>query len=498
MGNNKFLIKHAKILLEPDSEKVILRSFIPKDVPRITNIISRVMTLTEQKVRGQLNRLLKEFSPDHENIEAIFKVHYNMVSQYLFTDLRLSEERMLLIGACFTGEYAFESSALFNPSIVYHPDQSNLPAGSVRFIMSLRATGEGHVSSLTFRVGIIGKNDSILIDDCGKHAVPAMNIKNPLYDKKCFIKKLSGIGIKEDFSFKVLNQLKNSFTFSELEDCIKNAGSGVGDRQSQSDRFKYDKIVRFALSDYDYEIKFPPDKSISDFVIFPNFPTEQNGIEDVRFVLFNDKGGSKIYYATYTAYDGRSILPRLLETKDFYHFKTTALKGKAVENKGMALFPRKINGKYAMLSRQDNENLFIMYSDDIRFWDEAAIIMKPFYVWEIVNIGNCGSPIETDEGWIVLTHGVGPMRKYCIGAVLLDRDNPAVIIGRMEEPIVVPEKCECEKYVPNVVYSCGGLLHNKKLILPYAMFDRAVGVITVDLKELLNCLKTSQIRKTKH
>ena len=296
--------------------------------------------------------------------------------------------------------------------------------------------------------------------------------------------KLSEMGLINDYSIHVLDLLKDTFTLSEMTDSLKEITFNSNRQKSQADKLTSDKILWLAFSNYETEL--PAAKGLSDFVIFPASPTEQNGIEDARFVLFTDDDGSKIYYATYTAYDGKAILPQLSETKDFSRFKMITLNGKAVENKGMALFPRKINGKYAMLSRQDNENLFLMYSDNIHFWHETHIIMKPTYEWEFVQIGNCGSPIETDAGWIVLTHGVGPVRRYCISAILLDKDDPTRIIGRLKEPLIIPNEIERSGYVPNVVYTCGALIHNQNLILPYAMSDRITTIAIFNLKKLLN------------
>jgi len=480
------VVKTTKIVLAPDKKRTILRPFLPREASKIKNIISRVMSLSPARSERHLAQLLKEFSRRHDDIKSVLEEHYEMVSLYLPADPKLSEEIRLLIGCYFTSEYTFESVALFNPSIVLHPDQSGLPEGSVRFVMSLRATGEGHVSSLTFRTGVIDSQGSIFIDGHGEYAITAKQIKNTIYDKKSFAMKLSEIGLKNNFSLNVMNQMKDSFTFLELSNCVKNTGLATQDAQLQGDTFTSDKIMWLALSNY--ETEFPSGRSMSDFVIFPNSPAEQNGIEDARFVLFRDDDGSKTYYATYTAYDGRAILSQLLETKDFYHFKMITLNGKAVRNKGMALFPRKINGKYVMISRQDNENLSIMYSDDLHFWHEYSRIMEPSYDWEFVQIGNCGSPIETDKGWLVLTHGVGPMRKYCIGATLLDLNDPAKVIGRLKKPLIAPTKCSGKGYVPNVVYSCGAMIHNGKLIFPYAMSDSFTTIATIDMKKLLDAL----------
>ncbi|OGS21373.1 MAG: glycosidase [Elusimicrobia bacterium RIFOXYA2_FULL_40_6] len=479
--------KSSNVSLTPDQTRTILRPFVPRNELQVVNIISRVMSLPEESVINQLNKVLKDFSHRHENIEIVFLEHYEMIRPRLFIDLQPSRERKLLIGSYFSSEYSFESAALFNPSIVPHPDQSNLPEGSMRFIMSLRATGEGHISSLTFRTGAIDKNNSIIVDKPGKYAVPALHVQNPFYDKKTFHMKLSEMELENDFSICVLDSLKDTFAFSELTDTLKKVTFDCNRKKTQDDTLTSEKMLLLALSNYETEL--PASKKLSDFVIFPSSPAEQNGIEDARFVLFTDDNGTKTYYATYTAYDGRTVLPQLVETKDFSHIKMITLNGKAVENKGMALFPRKINGKYAMLSRQDNENLFIMYTDNLHFWQEPRLIMKPAYEWEFIQIGNCGSPIETDTGWIVLTHGVGPVRRYCISAILLDKNDPAKVIGRLKEPLIIPDKIEMSGYVPNVVYTCGALIHNQDLILPYAMTDNTTTFAVINLNILLAELK---------
>jgi predicted GH43/DUF377 family glycosyl hydrolase len=239
------------------------------------------------------------------------------------------------------------------------------------------------------------------------------------------------------------------------------------------------------LASSNYEVQFQPEQRLSERILFPASPSQSNGIEDARFVCFQNDDGTHVYYATFTAFDGKLVLPQLVETSDFLHFRFITLNGPAAENKGMAIFPRKINGLYAILSRQDNENIYLMFSDNIHFWYEPKMILKPTFPWELVQVGNCGSPIETDAGWLVLSHGVGPMRKYCIGAFLLDRDNPAKVIGRLREPLLEPNENEREGYVPNVVYTCGALLHHGQLMIPYGLADYATSFATVALDEVL-------------
>jgi predicted GH43/DUF377 family glycosyl hydrolase len=327
-----------------------------------------------------------------------------------------------LIGAYFLNEYSFEASALFNPSIVPHPDQSDAPKGGLRFILSLRAVGEGHISSLTFRAGTIAADGSLTVDPTARLASsPRVKLRVPKPD---------------------------------------------GD---------------------DIELTFNPDEELSERVIFPVTDSQSNGIEDARFVEFSD-GGRKTYYATYTAYSGKAIRSELIETRDFLSFRMSPLRGTAARNKGMALFPRKIDGKYAMIARQDNENLYLIYSEDLYRWDGGQAILKPQFPWEFVQIGNCGSPIELDEGWLLLTHGVGPVRKYSIGAALLDKNDPSRVLARSVEPLLHPEPSEREGYVPNVVYTCGAMRHNDQIILPYAVSDTYSNFATIKIAALMQAM----------
>ncbi len=404
---------------------------------------------------------------------------------YLLTDAPLTENRQLLLGAYFTQEYALESAALFNPSIVWHPDQSNLAAGSRRFVLSLRAVGEGHISSVTFRSGVIDGDNRLSIDEPTRFVTTPKFVPDALYEKDLFLRKLVELELGNAFTESVFAALENEFTLNQLENSLQ---SGL--REHRSRRRELTPIVEqvVTLAKSNYEITYLPEHELSERLIFPFGPTETNGIEDARFVQFQEENGRSRYYATYTAYDGKMVLPQLLETRDFLHFKMHTLNGPAITDKGLAMFPRKINGHYAMLSRQDGEHLYLMYSDMLYFWHTKEMIVKPTYPWEFVQMGNCGSPIETDAGWLVLTHGVGPMRKYCIGAILLDLDDPSRVIGRLKEPLLTPNENEREGYVPNVVYSCGSVIHNGHLVLPYAMSDYATTFATVPVDELLSSM----------
>ncbi|MBL4576127.1 MAG: glycoside hydrolase family 130 protein [Opitutaceae bacterium] len=474
------------ITLLPDSARVLFRPFIPGSVQRITAIIGRAIALTEEEAAREWQALHQEFDSRHFDIEAMLLEHYEKVLPHVPVEPPISHDRKLLIGALFSGEYALESAALFNPSIVPHPDQSGVPKGGLRFIMSLRATGEGHISSIEFRSGLIAADGSISLDPISRYVTVPAILPNPSYRKESFIIKLHEMGFYNDHSSAVMAPLNDEFTRSDLD---KSIGTVRHENQPVMHELKEMLECIQWLADSNYELCFSSKLAMSERIIFPFSSNESNGIEDARFVRFVEEDGSVMYYATYTAYNGHAILPMLIETQDFQHFRVVTLNGGAVQNKGMALFPRRINGHYDMLSRQDDENILIMYSDFQHYWNDPEVLLRPAEPWESMKIGNCGSPIETEAGWLVITHGVGPMRKYCIGAALLDLEDPSKVIGRLSEPLLSPEGIEREGYVPNVVYSCGSLLHDNQVILPYAMSDKATAIVSVSLDELLTALK---------
>ncbi len=474
------------IVLRPDPTRVLFRPFDLGNTTRTLKIIARVNGMTDAEAEQKLDEVIREFGSRHYKLERFFLNRFEQIKPHLLTDEPLTLERKLLLGAYFTMEYSLESAALFNPSMVWHPDQTNLPPGYKRFIVSLRATGEGHISSISFRMGYIDQDNKIILRKPSRYVTAPEIESNKRFTKALFERKLYELRLSNSISEKMMAGVDDEFILPELEASVK--------RVSGQFRYnaEYDTIGGnlLGLARSDYEMHFDDDQSLDERCIFPNSPNETNGIEDARFVCFTDDKGPNgesetTYYATYTAYNGRVTFPQLLETKDFTHFKISTLNGAEVQNKGMALFPRKINGKYAMLSRQDGENLYLMYSDDLYFWQTKELLAKPTYSWEYVQLGNCGSPIETEAGWLVLTHGVGPMRKYAIGALLLDLDNPARVIGRTKEPLLSPDENEREGYVPNVVYSCGGVINGGQLIIPYAMSDYASSFATVGVDELL-------------
>lgn len=476
----------TEILIKPNNARVLIRPFEIADSQRALRIVARVMSLTEEEVDQLVSNMLVEFHGRHQKARQFVMNRFEYARQFLLTDAPLSENRKLLIGGYFTQEYALESAALFNPSMVWHPDQSGLAEGSKRFVLSLRATGEGHISSITFRSGTVDSNCSIALDPTPRFVTTPEMETNSLYEKPLFQRKLVELGFTNGYVEQVMSLLENEFSFDQLQNAVR-----VVRRQQRMRPNEFDAVANaiLALGKSNYEFTFSPQQSLAERAIFPYSPSQINGIEDSRFVQFHEDDGTTRYYATHTAFDGRVTLPELLETSDFVRFRINTLNGPEVRNKGLALFPRRINGSYAMLSRQDGENIYVMYSDMLHFWYTKQLIAKPTFPWEFVQLGNCGSPIETEAGWLVLTHGVGPMRKYSMGAFLLDLEDPTQVIGRLREPLLAPNENEREGYVPNVVYSCGGLLHNGQLIIPYAMSDYASTFAVVPLDRLLKKMK---------
>ena len=477
--------------LLPDPKRVITKPFLlGTDVltngkSRFQSVLDRILAIPEVQIPGMLEEILSHFSPRHRDFEASLDDCFDAVSQYIHDGDAFSRERRRLIGAYCSHEYSIEAAALCNPSIVSAPDQSGVSDGSARFIMSLRAIGEGHVSSIEFRSGVIETGGNVTLDSMSPFVLTGRRLLDPSFHKEVFGPKLVELDFDNAVSRGVLERLADQFTMEELLSAI--AVSRDLDVPAPLKRETIEVIHWIATSNYD--VAFRPDSAISERVIFPDSPTESRGMEDARFVRFVDDDGSERYYATYTAYDGHDILPQLIETKDFLQFKMRTLNGTGAQNKGMALFPRRVGERFAMLSRHDGENLYYMTSDNIRFWHDAEVLRMPRRHWEMIQIGNCGSPIETDEGWLVLTHGVGPMRTYAIGAMLLDLDDPSRVIGELPGPLLAPETDEREGYVPNVVYTCGGLLHNGQIVLPYGFSDVGIRIATVPLDELLVRIK---------
>ncbi len=481
-------IERSPVKVYPDPRRVIARFFFSQE-ERAKELIQRVMILTDEEVFSIISPILQEYSKRHRNITKILNRHCDKVKK-LITDLgvefdKINPYRKLLIGSYFTHEYSIESAAFFNPSIVEDPDQTEIIDGEKRVIISFRAVGEGHISSIVFRRAMLDKNGHIMVIPSGNYIDEAEIIKNAIYVKDLFFQKASENNIEDKVLMEVKDKLGEQFEYHELRKVILDLRNLQSEKK---EKLEYDKVLW--LSDSYHNISFSKDTDISDRVIFPISEFERKGIEDARFVRFIEDDGSIIYYATYTAYDGHLIMPKLLQTRDFYDFKVSLLYGEGAQNKNLALFPRKINGKYAMISRIDGWNNYIMYSDKIHIWENPVMLQQPHAPWEYIQIGNCGSPIETEDGWLVITHGVGPMRRYCLGASLLKLDDPSVEIGRLPEPLLIPNKDEREGYVPNVLYSCGSIVHNDKLIIPYGLSDYCSSFATVDLTALIDKLKS--------
>jgi predicted GH43/DUF377 family glycosyl hydrolase len=479
-------IKRKRVKIQGNPERVIARLNLPGNSDRIERLLKRIITLSESKATTLFEQVMLDFGERHRDILQIFAQNRKAVERYQLPGIELSETKQNLIGAYFTKEYSIESAALFNPSMIPHPDQSNLDHGELRFIISLRATGEGHISSIVFRSGILDADNLLTFDPISEYVETPRLKMDSHYDCHLFELKLNEMGVCNETTAWVLGQMQCGFKYADLEKVLQ---------QFQNEHPFANVQQTEAISQMDwlaksnYETTFRPEFPICERVFFPVSKNESSGIEDARFVRFVDDDGEVTFYATYTAYNGFSILPQLIETKDFVTFNVITLNGKAVQNKGMALFPHKIGGRYVMLSRQDGENNRIMFSDNLHFWQDSEIIQAPKNPWEFVQVGNCGSPLETDAGWLMLTHGVGPMRQYCIGAMLLDLEDPAKVIRRLDEPLLTPSEEEREGYVPNVVYTCGAIIHGNELVIPYAMSDIHSGIATVDVDDLINCMK---------
>jgi predicted GH43/DUF377 family glycosyl hydrolase len=489
-------VKRSQVILHPDRSRVLLRPFLlAHDSPgstssgaaaRALRICAGVMTLPESEVLELWNRVREEFGDRHAKTRQFLQRRFDVVRALLPSAEVFSEERALLLGSYFSHEYSLEAAALFNPSIVPHPDQSDLPTGSLRFILSLRATGEGHISSITFRTGILDAANNVTINPSTPYCLEPDQIPSAAFNKALFERKLRELGLIDDFTHQALQPLNDSFTLDELRAAVTRAAEILGERDLQTEASARKTLM---LAQSNYEVEFSSDSRLSERVLFPTTPAQSNGMEDARFVKFCDDDGTQTYYATYTAYDGKMILPQFIETQDFLRFKFITLNGSAAQNKGMALFPRKIKGRYTMLGREDYENIYVVFSDDLHFWNETHLALKPKFPWELVQLGNCGSPIETEAGWLVLSHGVGPMRKYCIGAFLLDIEDPTKVLGRLREPLITPDENEREGYVPNVVYSCGSLVRDRQLVIPYAMSDYATTFATLPLDDVLAAME---------
>ncbi len=473
-------------VLRPDPSRVVSLIFLPGQEAtgagesRSTAVLDRVLALSDEEVRDTLATTTSTFAGRHRNLAAVWDAHFALMAHRLEDPESLSAERRRLIGAYFTQEYAVEGAALFNPSMVEHPDQSGLADGATRFVMSLRAVGEGHLSSIEWRTGTIQGADDVRLD-----AAPTLGVlpasRPATYSRAGFEHQLRELDGDRTNSTFVLDTLPEVFTRADLDVALHSLraqrltrGAAVG---------TVARLERVAACSY--AIEFPADSALAERVIMPRSPSECRGMEDVRLVRFRGDDGGVDYFGTYTAWDGHEVTPQLLHTGDFRSFEVTQLSGPGAKNKGMALFPRRIGGRYVALSRADRESNAITTSTDLHHWEQPVLVQAPVESWEVIQLGNCGSPIETADGWLVLTHGVGPMREYRMGAVLLDLDDPTVVLGRLHRPLLSPRADERAGYVPNVVYSCGALLHGRTLVVPYGCGDLATRMALVDLDALL-------------
>lgn len=480
MTTDPAFVRRGTDVLLPDSRRVISRPFLVGEqmsaagLARVDGVIQRILALTDAEVADALATAVQRFSGRHHDLPGVFARHFTLVADRV--PAAVSTERRDLIGAYFTQEYSVEAAALFNPSIVVHPDQTGLAAGQLRFIMSVRAVGEGHISSIEFRTGIIS-GDKLGIDDPGRHLVTGRATPAPI--SREFLRDAAAEQVDMAAAGDIIDLLPAQFDLNDFDAAVGSAPP--------------DAIVEYLrwLVSCNYQLRFDAGRPIAERVIFPVGPDETNGVEDARFTHFVDADGSSTYFATYTAFDGSRITPRLVRTDDFETFTMTRVTGPAATNKGMALFPRRVGGRYLALSRWDQESIGVASSTDAHTWGDPVTVAVPEQSWELIQLGNCGSPIETPDGWLVLTHGVGPMRTYGIGAMLLDLAEPTTVIGVLSQPMITAYESERDGYVPNVVYSCGALAYEQTLVVPYGCSDSAIRFAFVDLPELLKQLRSS-------
>ena len=483
------LVTRSPRRLAADPSRVITRLFVPgqegfeRQKSRAGAVLARILALDEDDVRSSLDDVITRFDGRHRDLVGTFRRHARELADRLNPDAELSEARLFLLGAAFTSEYAIEGAALCNPSIVAHPDQTGTAAGSLRFVMSVRGIGEGHRSSIGFRTGVIDAAGDATIDDPAPFATVGAATPT-LLDAAVFRSELARLDDAGEAADYVFDALGDRFTRADLEEQLSKLQSHLSTRGHAPETMS---VIR-AIAERTYAVEFSDGITLSERVLWPAISGEAAGMEDARFVRFVDDDGSATFYATYTAYSGSRISQQLLETSDFQSFTSAPMVGGAAANKGLALFPRRIRGRFAAMSRSDRESNMIAYSDHLCVWPSAHGCQRPTRAWEALQLGNCGPPIETDAGWLVLTHGVGPMRTYRIGAILLDLDDPTRIIGQLRQPLLSPATDEQDGYVPNVVYSCGALVHAGTLVLPYGIGDAAIRVATVPLPELLAAL----------
>lgn len=488
-GTDPGWVTRTEHQLTPDRRRVTTAIFLPGQElaasgrSRSANVLNRVLALSDEQVTAELTLLGAQFGTRHRRLEATWESHFRLIAHRVEASRQLSVERRRLIGAYFTQEVAVEGAGLFNPSMVPHPDQSGLPAGSVRFLMTLRGVGEGHVSCIEIRTGVVDRDDHVLLDP--PPTLVVLPEEQPAtYSHDAFAHQLRELGDDRADAEFVLARLAPEFGPGDLAGAIARL-TAQGLTRAFAAR-TVDDLERIAASTY--AVRFPADSTPAERVLLPRSPHESKGVEDARMVATVADDGQTEYLGTYTAYDGRDIGQQLLRTHDFRTFSSTPITGPGSRNKGLALFPRRIDGRYVAISRPDRESNAITTSVDLLHWGAPVLVQVPERPWEIVQLGNCGPPVETEAGWLVLTHGVGPMRTYAIGAVLLDLHAPQTVLATLEQPFLTPTSDEREGYVPNVVYSCGAMLHGRTLVLPYGCSDSRTRIALVDLDGLLSAL----------
>jgi predicted GH43/DUF377 family glycosyl hydrolase len=480
------LVTRSDVVLRADPRRVLARLFVPGQEhlldleSRATGVLGRVLALPEDVVSATLLDVRRRYDGRHRDLGSVLAQHYQEISHRIPGVGELTDDRRDLIGAVFTHEFSIEGAALFNPSPVPHPDQSGLPPGHLRFVMSVRAVGEGHLSSVGFRTGVVGPGGRLQVDEAGRHVEGGV-VSSPKYERDLFEAALREEGADDESTRFLIGALPHSF---DLDDLWTSLSALSGQRLTRHGAVRTDELAR-RIASCTYEVDFPRESALTERVLWPQAPTESMGIEDVRLVRFVEDDGTVSYRGTYTAFDGEQIAPQTIETGDFAHFRMSQLAGPAAKNKGFALFPRRVGGRFLALSRWDRESNSVATSQDGRIWDAGETLQAPARAWSLVQEGNCGSPVETAAGWLVLTHGVGPMREYVMGALLLDLDDPSRVVANLAEPLLVPTEEERDGYVPNVVYSCGALLHGEQLLVPYGASDDSIRFAFVDVPQLL-------------
>ncbi len=476
-------IKRTQIRFTPDPSVVVTRFYNPGDKTRAGSILQKINDMPDAAASLAIQQVLREFSSRHQNLGKEFIKHFEQAAVVSAIETGgFSEEKKMLAGAYFTGEHSVMSVAVYNPSVIIHPDQSGLEAGFLRVIITLRASGSFHKSSIIFREAVIDPNFNIYLTREDRVLAEPLVERRKSIERDRFINILRSMNQDEVFIEQLESQLPESFLPGQAMEILRQMGNSKPLSKTEAEALE----TGLWLAESYAQLTFGANTSLTSRVIFPLSSFDRDGFEDPRFVRFTDDNGAVTYYATTHSNNGKGFIPKLIETKDFIHFSICPLKGKNMLNRGMALFPRKINGKYAMLGRLDGINNYVLFSDTIDDWNEGQMVQTPVYPWEFQQIGNSGSPIETEHGWLVITHGVGVMRRYCLSAILLDRNDPTRLIGHLSEPLLYPHPDEMNGYMPNVVYSCGSVIHRDQLILPFSVGDTFSSLALAPLEEIFH------------